>query len=226
MTQGDKPICIMDTDTLLFSFKLDLLPMRAIDRVNQRFDLVFPYKVFEEYKNQCKRGLARDYESVRSDIDLFFEERKRKDKIIEERLYSHCLKYLHRWFNLVGMQRTYYELNEGERHCIALSLYMSRQKKKRLFVITDDFDARDAGIDLFICRQRIGLVYSLPGVMILTYLSTKDVTKQHLLGFMTDYFNLTPPRSVGLRELRRRFLEEIELSCREQSFDKCGLVCM
>jgi len=216
-------ICIMDTNSLLFSFKLDLLPMRAIERVNQRFDLVVPHKVFEEYKNLSRR--RKDYELVRSDIDRFFGELKRKGKIIEEKVYSHCLNYVHEWFNLTGMQRLFDTLGEGEKHCIALGLYMSRQRKECLFMITDDFDARE-GIDFFFCRQRIGLVYSLPGVMILTYLSNRDVSTQRILGFINDYFNLNPPKKVDMRELKSRFLEEIDMSCRKKSFDECGLICI
>lgn len=216
----------MDTDSLLFSFRLDCTPKLVIDRVNQSFDLFFPYKVYEEYKSKFIKGQLKGYDYVKSDIDLFFQRKTKEDRVIPEEVYSHCLEYVHRWFNLIKKQEQYYTLDEGEKHCIALGLYLSRRNRNCLIVMTDDFRARDAGIDLFARRQQLGLVRSLLGTMVFVYFTNRDVTEQHMRHLISDYFNLTKPKSAGMRNFRKKILDDINWSCRMQSSHKCRLSCM
>lgn len=224
--EAGRSVCIMDTDSLLFSFRLDCPPTRVIDRVDQAFDLFFPKKVYEEYTGKRLKGKLRSYEPVRSDIDLFFEQKKRKDRIIEEKIYSHCLKSLQRWFDSIGRHREYCTLGDGEKHCIALGLYLSRRNKNCLFVMTDDFDAIDAGIDVFACRQQLGLVRSLLGTMVFIYLTSRDITETRMRGLVNDYFDLNKPKSANICAFREKILEDIKRSCRVQSYQKCKLSCL
>jgi len=226
MIEMSKSVCIMDTDSLLFSFRLDCPPKRVIDRVDHQFDLFFPYEVLEEYKNRVRKGQLKSYDYVKSDIDLFFARKIKEDKVVKEEIYSHCLKYLHRWFNLIGMQNEYYTLGEGEKHCIALGLHMSRKDKKCLIIMTDDFEARNAGIDLFAYRQRMGLVSSLLGTMVFIYFVNRDISGLYMLGLVNDYFTLNTPKSAFMRDFKKKILEDIKWSCKMQSSLRCKLSCL
>jgi hypothetical protein len=216
----------MDTDSLLFSFRLDCPPRRVIDRFDKQFELLFPRKVVEEYENNLRSGRLKSYDSVKSDIDLFLDQKIKAGKVVDERVYSNCLKYVKRWFSLIGKQKEYNSLGEGERHCIALGLYMSHRNKKCLVVMTDDLPARDAGIDLFVCRQHIGLISSLLTTMLFIYFVNTDLSDLYIRGLVNDYFNLNPPKSPNVLSFRDNILEDIKFSCREQHFRKCGLSCL
>lgn len=226
MAEVSRSICIMDTGSLLFSFRLDCPPRLVIDRVDQAFDLFFPYKVYKEYKGKLIKGQLKSYDSVRPDIDLFFRRKIKEDRIIQEKVYFYCLKYVHRWFNLIGKQEEYYTLGEGEKHCIALGLHLSRRNRKCLIVMTDDFNARDAGIDVFACRQQLGLVRSLLGTMVFIYFTNRDITELYIRGLVNDYFNLNRPKSTSMLSFRKKIIEDIKWSCRRQSYQKCRLSCL
>ena len=224
--KANKSICIMDTDSLLFSFRLDCPPRWVIDRFDKQFDLYFPRKVVEEYKDNFRKGRLKGYDSVKADIDLFLDRKMKIGRVVDEKVYSVCLKYLKRWFSLIGKQKEYYSLGEGEKHCVALGLYMSRRHKECLIVMTDDFRARNAGIDLFICRQRTGMISSLLTGMLFIYFINTDISGIHMRGLVNDYFNLNPPSSPNVLTFKHKILEDIKFSCREQYFHECGLSCL
>lgn len=226
ITEVPRSICIMDTDSLLFSFRLDCPPTRVIDRVNQAFDLFFPQKVCEEYKRRLLEGKLKSYDAVTPDIDLFFQQKRRENRIIKEDVYSHCLESVKRWFNLIKWQKEYYALGEGEKHCIALGLYLSRRNKNNLIVMTDDLDARDAGIDVFASRQQLGLVRSLLGTMVFIYFTNRDITEPRIRGLINEYFNLNKPRTPRMLSFRKKIKEDLKWSCRAQSYQKCRLSCL
>jgi len=226
MMKGNKPICVMDTDTLLFSFKLDCPPNRVIDRLDRQFDLFFPHKVKEEYENKVRQGVLGDYDDFIPDINLFLKRKSSQKRLVEERKYSHCLKYLQRFFNLMGMQERYNKLGDGEKHCVALGLFMSRIRKDCVIVATDDFGAREAGIDLFVCKQFIGMVRPLLGAMVFVYCVSTDIPEWRMRTLVKEYFDLNPPTHVGMRNFKEKILKEIELCCRRQNYDECKLSCL
>lgn len=217
----------MDTDSLLISFRLNCPPpRRVIDSLDRRFDLFFPRKVLDEYHKDFIEGQLKEYYSVKSDIDLFIGRKEREDKVIAEDDYQNCLEYVKRWFNLVERQGEYYTLGEGEKHCIALGLYMNRGNKKHLIVMTDDFRARDAGVDLFVHRQRMGLTCSLLSAMLFIYSVSTDLSSLHMRSLVSDYFNLNPPKKQNIINFRENILRDIKWSCKKQFFEKCKLSCL
>ena len=226
MIEGCKPVCIMDTDSLLFSFKLNCPPKWAIDRINQQFDLFFPYKVFEEYKNDFAEGRLSAYDDVRLDIDLFFKRKMNNDRVITQEVYSNCLKFVKRWFNLKGKQLEYSNLGEGEKHCVALGLHLSRIKKEGLIVMTDDFRAINAGFDRFVIKQRVGLIHSLLGIMLFIYFVNRDISSSGILGIVNDYFHINQAKHYDFEQFKQEILEDLKHSCREQNFYNCGLSCL
>ena len=224
----DKSICIMDTDSLLFSFGLRCPPRRVINRFDQRFDLFFPRKVVEEYREIFMKGQLEKYDCapVKSDIDLFIERKENEDRVIEEDDYRNCLKYVKRWFNLAGRQSEYHNLGDGEKHCIALGLYMNRGNKKYLMVMTDDFRAIDAGVGLFVYKQRIGLMCSLLSAMLFIYSVSSDLSSLYMYGLVNDYFDLNRPKKQNIIDFRESILKDIKWSCRGQFYEICGLSCL
>lgn len=226
MIEVCKPICIMDTDSLLFSFKLECPPVRAIDRISRHFDLYFPYKVLEESKNNIKGQNGRIYDDIKFDIDLFFKQKMKEGRVYTEDAYSSCLKHVHRWFNLIGEQEKYHILGDGEKHCVALGLYLSRVKKENLIVMTDDFRAINAGFDIFVAGQRIGLISPLIGTMLFIYFINKDISEVRIRGIVNDYFKMNHPKHFDFKQYRMEILKDIKLSCRVQSFDDCKIHCL
>lgn len=217
---------IMDTDTLLFSFSLECPPKRVIDRIAQQFDLFFPDKVFQEYRSQLSKGQLERYDSVRSDIDLYFTRKRKEGKLVEETKYAYCLEYVQRFFCMIGKQKEYESLGEGEKHCIALGLYLSHKMKTCIVVLTDDFGAREAGIDFFACKTCLGSVHSLLGAMVFIYCISKDIPELHMRTLVNDYFSLNPAKRANTQRFREKIIHDIKLCCRRQNLDKCGLSCL
>jgi hypothetical protein len=211
---------------LLFSFNVECPPKHAIDRIDKQFDVFFPSKVLEEYRTRLAKGQLKRYEDVRPDIDLFFLQKKKTGKLIDERIYVHCLEYVKRFFSLTGKQKEYYALDEGEKHCVALGLYLSRRTKGCVLVLTDDFRAREAGIDLFVCRQCLGLVRSFLGAMVFIYCVNKDIPEWRILTIVNEYFALNPPKRASMVDFKEKILGDIKLCCKRQNFDRCSLSCL
>jgi hypothetical protein len=221
-----RALCIMDTDSLLFSFKLECPPKGVIDRFDKQFDLFFPRKVVQEYRGGIRSGKLKNYDDVKSDIDLFIDQKDRAGRIVDDAIYSDCLKYVKRWFDLTGKQEIFYTLGDGEKHCVALGLHMSRKNKKCLVVMTDDFRARNAGVDVFVDKQQIGLISSLLTGMLFVFFVSTDLSGSYMRGLVNDYFDLNKPKTQNMRNLKDEILDDIKFSCKEQHFRDCGLSCL
>lgn len=216
----------MDTCSLLFSFKTELSSKLVIKRLDDRFNLVFPSKVVDEYLNDFREGRLSEYKDIEPDLRLFMKKKRDEGKIISENEYSICLDYVERWFNLLKMQKKFRDLGDGEKHCIALALYWSRHTRQPLLLISDDYKARVNCVDYFVCKQRIGLVDSIPGLMISIYSTQKEIAEINVRASINTYFNLFKERKIYFDTLRKKYFEELDLSCRIQNLDSCRLKCL
>lgn len=220
---SDKIVCVMDTDSLLFSFKLDCFPKRVIKRFDEHFNLFFPRKVFEEYKVSSR---DKTYDDVRLDMDLFLKQKEEKNRIIEKEVYSHCVGYVERFFNLLEKQKEYHSLGEGEKHAAALGIYMSHRMRRCLVVMTDDFRAREAGIDFLVSSNHVGLLDSLLGAMTFIYCVSTDISQEKMQILVNDYFELNPPKHESMVRFKERILKDVNCCCRTQSRKSCSLGCL
>lgn len=216
----------MDTDSLIFSFKLDLLPFKVIERLESQYHVILPSKVTEEYRAKSRtQPTYEQFEDIRPDVELFLRRKIDAREVISEETYGKCIEHIKKWYILSGRQKEFHRLGEGEKHCLALGLYWNRKYKTPLFIITDDFRAVRSGLCRFVLRQRIGLLCSLPEAMISMYLSTRVIKKVHILGFITDYFHLSAPKKIESKNLKTGFEKEVMSSCREKNIRNCGQSC-
>lgn len=228
MKEGDEipATCVMDTDSLIFSFKLNLVPFRAIDRIESQYQLILPSKVIDEYKSRSRKwSTYKESESVRSDIDSFLRKKNDTGEVISEDKYCECIKHVKKWYDTAKKQGEFHNLGDGEKHCLALGLYWNRKYKTPVFILTDDFRAIRAGLSCFVFSQRIGLTYSVPEAMISLYLVTRTIRKVNVLGFINDYFDLNKGKKIELKALKVRFKKEILSSCRERNLANCAQSC-
>ena len=226
MTADNRISCILDTSSLIFSFKTELSSKLVIKRLDDRFNLIFPSKVVDEYSNQFKKRKFSEYKDIEPDLRLFIEKKRNEGKIIGENEYSDCLDYVKRWFNLLKMEENFWSLGDGEKHCIALALYWSRRTRQPLLLISDDYKARADCVDYFICKQRIGSVDSIPGLIILIYSIQKEIPELNVRASINTYFNLFKDKTIYFDNLRKEFIKELNLSCRAQNFESCKLKCL
>jgi len=195
--------------------------------LDKQFDLFLPEKVFQEYLGKLSKGQLEGYDDVRPFIDLYFKRKRTEGKLIEEKTYTECLKYVKRFFFLIGKQKKYRALGEGEIHCIALGLYLSRKIKRGVFVLSDDFGAIDAGIDTFVYKTCFGSVRSLLEAMVFLYCISRDIPVLRMYNLVKDYFVLNEPKSLHMQDFQKEIIEDITRSCRRRQKNwQCSLPCL
>jgi hypothetical protein len=213
----NRPFAVIDTDTLLYSFKLQCPPTkRVIEKIDSQFEIYLPEKVFEEYKNKLSKGQLADYDDIRAFIDVFFKKKRQESKLIGESEYFDCLTYVRRYYCLKGKQREFEKLGQGEIHCIALGLSLSRKIKNAVFVFSDDFKAIDAGMGLFVYTTCFSSIRPLLEAMVFTFSVSNDIPELMLRNLVKEYFTINNPKKAKMIEYQNSILEIIGLSCRAQ----------
>lgn len=206
-------LCVPDTCSIIFSFKVELAGSKLIDLLNKEYTIIIPEKVKEE----CENKTRAEESEIKEDVDRFLVDKN--EDIVSSSKYEKCLEVIQKWFNKKNMQR-FNSLGEGEKHCVALVTYLNHIKRSRVLMLTDDFKASNLFQNL-IDQQKIGILESVPGFLIQYYNINRTISRNHVLMALRTYFSISP-NAVYEPYINERLL----MSCRELGFDICNIRCM
>lgn len=210
-----RQICVLDTDSILIGVSLELGGTKIIDWLSKIFDIYIPFFVI---KHELK-GASKDYK-----LDIQEIRRKLHDikvKVIVNEYFDSCLKVIRKWLNKSNL-----DIDEGERSCLALSLYLSRNQKNFIFLITDDFRARDEALDKFVYGQKIGVTLSSPDMILYAFARNRDVSSAQTLCSLQNFFARMQVKKRA-SEKKRKYMESYVQMCRKAglAFHLCQQQC-
>lgn len=201
-----RQICVLDTDSILIGVSLELGGIKIIDWLSRIFDIYIPFFVV---KHELKSA-SKDYE-----LDIQEIHRKLHDikvKVIANEYFDSCLKVTRKW-----LKKSKLDIDEGERFCLGLSLYLSRNLKNFIFLITDDFRARDEALDKFVDEQKIGVTLSSPDIILYAFARNRAVTSAQTLSSFQDFF--ARMRAKKTLDKKRKYIESYVQICRKAGLD-------
>lgn len=201
-----RQICVLDTDSILIGVSLELGGIKLIDWLSRIFDIYIPFFVI---KHELK-GASRDYE-----LDIQEIRRKLHDikvKVIADEYFDSCLKFIRKW-----LRKSKLDLDEGERFCLGLSLYLSRNLKDFIFLITDDFRARDEALDKFVDGQKIGVSLSSPDIILYAFARNREVSSAQTLRSFQDFF--AKMRAKKILDKKQKYMKSYVQMCRKAGLD-------
>ena len=216
MEHGDvkmrKNICVIDTCSIVVLIHLGITDVHlgglgVRKRIDENFIIFTPdYIADEEIK-----GSIRKYE-------LDFGNEAPKDflsniKVIHEDEYKHCLDVIYKWADSKSIELK--EKDEGELRCLALSLYLSRNRNDNIFLISDDKKARNKILDEFVENQKIGFSYSFPDLILHMFFKINIINRDHVLKTFHEYYRVLPARTRSVDMKRQQYQEWLRNACRE-----------
>jgi len=175
----------MDTNSIIISHYFesqDILfgPNNYLSGFDEYFLKYTPNYIF---RNELNRALT-DYEDNFRDMVM--------RNVTETFCISHysewntCLHYVEWW-----LTRNHYRIAEGEKRCLSLALYLSRNKNSTIYLLSDDFRAIDI-ISEFMKIQRIGYANTTMDIVLEIYARKNAIRKEQVLMLFQEYRNLIP----------------------------------
>ncbi|MCS7109701.1 MAG: hypothetical protein NZ903_02815 [Candidatus Micrarchaeota archaeon] len=210
-----KELCVIDSCGLI-NCSRELAGMRILDLLDQVYSIVLPEKILEEVSEIHK---TRKWDLL--DYALKFIT-ARKEIIKSTNEYHKCLNVIKRWFDKQGMSENFRKFQPGELHCMALSLYLSRNEKRAVTLVTDDFKARYDGLEDFVISQQVGLVKSTAEIVVHLYTLIRGISELHVVATINDYIRNNPIRW----DAKVLFLNKLEYSCRKLVLNLCFSKCL
>lgn len=201
-----KQICVLDTDSIVIGMSVELGHIRLIDWMSRLFDIYIPNFIV---RNELKSA-SMDY-----DIDIQEIRRKLcniKVKVIADEYFDACIKLITKW-----LAKSRLDIDDGEKYCLGLSLCLSRNLRDFVFLVTDDFRARDTALDKFMDKQKIGVILSSPDVILYTFARNRHVTGSHTLSSFQQFFGKMEAKKILGK--KQRYMESYEQICRKFGLD-------
>lgn len=196
----------MDTNSVLIGVSLELGGIKLIKWLSEIFDIYIPFFVV---KNELP-GASRDYE-----LDITETRRilhATKVKAIADEYFVSCLNVTKKW---LGKSRL--DIDKGELSCLGLSLYLSRTLSNFIFLVSDDFRARDEALDKFVDEQKIGMALSSPDIILYAFSRTRTLSSTQTLRAFQDFFAVMKAKKI-LGKKKEYIMSFFEM-CRKAGLD-------
>ena len=190
---------ILGTSAIRNIFKIEDLADSFISNmrnIKNNVNIYIPYAVLEELRDQCKKGMI-DHEKI---IWYFLNQEVIVHNINED---------LEKWCNDV-LKRTNIDIQKlykTDKHCIYLSLQLSRKKGiKIVFLVTDDLEMYEVSKVIF-QKQCIGIVYLTAQFLI--FLLTRKLMPFTLSEIYDYILRMYRDYNGEFRDKIEKYLEEI-----------------
>lgn len=205
-------LCIMDSCSIITACKLELASQKIIDRIVDTYSNIYIPKylinyeigdVIDREKNR-KNIEDEDIKKIRGFIknESFTE--------IELYKYKQCIKVALRWYNKRNYIKEFKEIDDGDKHCLGASLYLSRLYKKPVYLLSEDFQLGEKQrLKEFFEKQKIGTIISSLDLMIYFYLTKPEIDKNQTTCAFSDYFTL-----YASEKRQTDYMRLLENSCR------------
>ena len=218
-----KPFCVIDACSIVVLTHLEISDIHlGGSRIRNSIMDYFTFFTPDFIINNEIENAMRKYEVVfenATPVDYLSKINK-----IEYDAYKCCLDVVNYWIDNKGIILK--KEDEGEKRCLALSLYLSRNKNDNVFLLSDDKRARNKILDRFINSQKIGLSLSFPDLLLYMYFRIKFIKKEHILKSLQEYYRVLPARQI-LNGRRQEYMEWLRDACRDIGTERnyCNLEC-
>jgi hypothetical protein len=184
-------------------------------------------KVFEWLLDQyhvyiCSKVKYECFATIQSNRDDYEDPDNLKSgisKLLWNADFEECLKYLDCYCAEKRLSK-FLKIHDGERQSFALALHLSLKLRKPVILLTDDFDALEAYVEI-LGEQKFGIAKSLPDFIINVFQMTENLDENVTRGALQSYYHLI--RRVDL--CKKFFDERMKLSCRTFWLDNCYAKC-
>jgi len=209
-----KQICVLDADSILIGFSIELGTIKLIDWLSRIFDIYIPFFVIKHELGSASRDHEIDVEDIHRKLHHI------QAKVIPDEAFDSCLKVTEKWLNKHNVR-----IDDGERFCLGLSLHLSRSLNNFIFLITDDLRARDEALDKFVNRQKIGATMSSPDIILYNFTRNRTVSSEHVISSFQNFFNKMPAKKTV--DKKQEYMESFIEICRKAGLDSrlCGQEC-
>lgn len=200
-----KQTCVLDANSILTGVSLELGGTKLVEWLSRIFDIYTPCFVV---KKELPRA-SKDYELEITEIHHILQ--KNRIRIIADECFVSCVKVTEKWLNKSNLR-----IDEGELYCLALCLYLSKKFKNFVFLISDDFKARNEALDKFVNDQKIGFALSSPDIVLYAFSRNQNVTSDQTLLAVQDFFATMKVKKV--LDKKEYYSLSYEQMCRKVGF--------
>jgi len=176
MSSGFLNTYVLDTNSIVNLYLLELGGKKVLDKIPAAY---IPEKV---YREEIPRIIRKENISI-DDLDSYCLSRPNVKKVLT-REFSRCIEFTNSW-----IKSKYYfnPLDEGELHCLALSLLLSRKNKFFIVLITEEKTETVEIIREFMNLQRVGIVLSPVELMINLYCRERAIKESQIKQAIREY---------------------------------------
>jgi hypothetical protein len=83
--------------------------------------------------------------------------------------------------------------------------------------MTDDLRARQAALDKFVNRQKIGVTVSSPDIILYTFARNRNISRDHVISSFQDFFGKMPAKKTA--DKKQEYVESFNDICRKVGLD-------
>jgi rRNA maturation endonuclease Nob1 len=186
-----KKSCVIDTSSLINVAKLEIRGELIAKILGRAFQIYAPTSVIAEYKD-ADREIIIDASKI---------------TIVDIEDFKPCLKAMDTWFESLApdeqIKYSYFNnVKEADKHCLALSLYLSKKEKAPNLLLMDDMRALNVFFP-FIQIQQNCLPKTLPEILIFLLSTYSEIQEDHIKGVLRDYKYYNPMKPIREQQLLR-----------------------
>jgi hypothetical protein len=197
-----KQVCVLDTDSIVVGFFIELGTIKLIDLLSSIFDIYIPFFVIKDELRSALTDYEIDVEDVRRKLHHI------QAKVIPNETFDSCLKVIERWLNKDKLN-----IDAGERFCLGLSLHLSRDLNNFVFLVTDDLRARQVALDKFVSRQKIGATLSSPDIILYAFARNRNISSDLVISSFQNFFGKMPAKKTA--DKKQEYMESFNEICRK-----------
>ena len=207
-------ICVPDASSLLFSAQIELEGRTIFEWILDEFEVYINTQVkYECFQNLQKRKVVLPYFG-----NKFKREISKREKKTRDFEYEKCLTYLERYCN-ENQASNFLKLGPGEKHCVALSLFINAKYDKPVTFLTDDFESIKI-ISPILNEYKFAIQKSIPDFLINLLKTNRVSNDNHIRGALQTYYNIMKKAVV-----HNKFKKRMRFNCHSYWIKNCGLRC-
>ncbi|MFW9887648.1 MAG: hypothetical protein ACFFER_05660 [Candidatus Thorarchaeota archaeon] len=182
---------VFDTGALLRSGTIKLSSTPILERLAIKDKLLCPDTVLQEFQGTIQNP---QYSSNRLNLQMLVSNHV---VTIPSWYYNHCMPVLRKWYShyrtkqIDGNTIWQTKMGIGEKHCLALALFLNRYEESQVCIVTDDFKARKHQLLCkFLEEQQMGWVVSSIEAGLYSTRYASSVTLSEVLAASLNYFQM------------------------------------
>jgi hypothetical protein len=191
-------------------------------KINNLLNTIFTFYSPEYLLKKELASAISDYKTIIG--SSFPKKLLKKIKQIDDIDYSCCLKNID---YILSKDNIKTDKHEGEKRCLASSLYLNRFYQKQIYLLSDDRRAREHFLNYYINSQKIGDCISFPDLFLSFYTRRKSITASEVLIAIQQYYGYLPAKKAMAKEKQTEYNRWLINACRAIDIRgvNCNIIC-